>query len=221
MTAAKQAKTQEAVFGPKAERRFLDVVLLNYGTAQTRYAEEVMSLRPEFVCGLVIKSISDLPGLGSPVFVCAANGRKKAAAYAELGVLGVHTPPPLIHPLAGIGMRARVSNGCIVNPFARLGPEAFIGFGCMIHAHCVIEHDCRIGQFCNLSPAAVCNGGVVLGEYVNIYAGAVIYPSITIGEGAIIHANAVVRSNVPAGECWAGNPARRVAMSKEARDGDA
>ena len=35
---------------------------------------------------------------------------------------------------------------------------------------------------------------------------------LTIGAGAVVGANAVVLSSVPAGEIWAGNPARRVAV---------
>ncbi len=44
----------------------------------------------------------------------------------------------------------------------------------------------------------------------SIGAGAVILPGITIGEGAIIGAGAVVTRDVPAGETWAGNPARKL-----------
>jgi acetyltransferase-like isoleucine patch superfamily enzyme len=44
----------------------------------------------------------------------------------------------------------------------------------------------------------------------SIGAGAVILPGITIGAGAAIGAGAVVTRDVPAGETWAGNPARKL-----------
>jgi acetyltransferase-like isoleucine patch superfamily enzyme len=44
----------------------------------------------------------------------------------------------------------------------------------------------------------------------SIGAGAVILPGVTIGEGAVIGAGAVVTLDVPAGETWAGNPARKL-----------
>jgi UDP-2-acetamido-3-amino-2,3-dideoxy-glucuronate N-acetyltransferase len=44
----------------------------------------------------------------------------------------------------------------------------------------------------------------------SIGAGAVILPGVTIGEGAMIGAGSVVTRDVPAGETWAGNPARRL-----------
>lgn len=57
-------------------------------------------------------------------------------------------------------------------------------------------------------------GGITIGDDVVIGAGAVILfkagQNITIGNGAIIGANAVITRDVPAGEVWAGAPARRV-----------
>ena len=44
----------------------------------------------------------------------------------------------------------------------------------------------------------------------SIGAGAVILPGLTVGEGATIGAGAVVTRDVPAGETWAGNPARKL-----------
>jgi acetyltransferase-like isoleucine patch superfamily enzyme len=47
-----------------------------------------------------------------------------------------------------------------------------------------------------------------IGNDVWIGRGAVVLKGVTIGDGAIIAANAVVTKNVPAGEIWAGIPAR-------------
>lgn len=44
----------------------------------------------------------------------------------------------------------------------------------------------------------------------SIGAGAVILPGLAIGEGAMVGAGAVVTKDVPAGETWAGNPARKL-----------
>lgn len=44
----------------------------------------------------------------------------------------------------------------------------------------------------------------------SIGAGAVVIAGVTIGEGAMIGAGAVVTRDVPAGETWAGNPARKL-----------
>lgn len=43
-----------------------------------------------------------------------------------------------------------------------------------------------------------------------IGAGSIILAGVVIGEGAVIGAGSVVTKSVPAGEVWAGNPARRI-----------
>lgn len=49
-----------------------------------------------------------------------------------------------------------------------------------------------------------------IGDDVWIGAGAIVLGGVTIGDGAVIGAGAVVTHDVPAGERWAGVPARRM-----------
>lgn len=58
--------------------------------------------------------------------------------------------------------------------------------------------------------AEVTRSYVHIRRNATLYAGAIVLPGCTIGEGAVIAAGAVVRENVPAGEIWAGVPARCV-----------
>lgn len=58
---------------------------------------------------------------------------------------------------------------------------------------------------------AVLATGLAVGAGAFIGERAIILPQVTtIGENAVIGAGAVVTRNVPAGEIWAGNPARKV-----------
>lgn len=56
---------------------------------------------------------------------------------------------------------------------------------------------------------------VTVGDDVFLGAGARILKGVTIGDRAIIGADAVVTKNVPAGEIWAGNPARKIGNAPE------
>lgn len=51
---------------------------------------------------------------------------------------------------------------------------------------------------------------VTIGSGVSIGAKALILPGVTIGDGATIGAMALVNRDIPAGEFWAGVPARKV-----------
>lgn len=53
-------------------------------------------------------------------------------------------------------------------------------------------------------------GPVTIGSGVSIGADALILPGVTIGDGATIGAKALVNRDVPAGEFWAGVPAKKL-----------
>jgi acetyltransferase-like isoleucine patch superfamily enzyme len=87
-----------------------------------------------------------------------------------------------------------------------------------------VGDNCLISQFCTLvtaghgmAPGArirdqppVAHGDIVLGDDVWLGAGVTVLPGVTIGGGAVVGANSVVTGSVPAGEIWAGSPARRI-----------
>lgn len=79
-----------------------------------------------------------------------------------------------------------------------------------------VGHDAIIGQGCEIAPGAVICGHAELECFVKVGVNASILPFVSVGEGARIGAGAVVTKNVPAGETWAGNPARCLRASDRA-----
>lgn len=110
--------------------------------------------------------------------------------------------PPDIHTTARIEAFVTVDAGMKVP--TRIGANTWL----MKHTH--VGHDAWIGDNCELAPGVVVGGHVTLGHRVRIGVNACVRPGITIGEGARIGCGAVVVKNVPAGEVWAGNPARQL-----------
>ena len=77
-----------------------------------------------------------------------------------------------------------------------------------------IAHNARIGEDCMIVAQAGIGGSAVIGNGVFVGFGAKIKNKVTIGDGSVIGMGAVVICDVPAGETWAGVPARK--LSKDA-----
>jgi acyl-[acyl carrier protein]--UDP-N-acetylglucosamine O-acyltransferase len=92
-----------------------------------------------------------------------------------------------------------------------IGPRTF----CM--ARCHVAHNVQIGADCELGAGVVVCGEVVIGDRVRIGGNAWIRPMIKIGDDARIGGGAVVVKDVPAGEVWAGNPAKPLKTGREAK----
>ena len=108
--------------------------------------------------------------------------------------------PPIIHPHARIEAYATVD--CGQSRPTRIDARAWL----MKLTH--VGHDAHVGEDCELAPFSTVGGYSILEKGVRCGINATILPYVVIGEGARIGAGAVVTKNVPAGEIWAGNPAR-------------
>lgn len=121
-------------------------------------------------------------------------------AGALLRILGVNIPSSVT-----IGPGLRLPHGAV---------------GLVVHERTVLGNDVKLYQGVTLGRADTFRpdqepwGHIVIGDNALVGAGAVVLfhsgTVLTIGAGAVIGANSVVTKNVPAGETWAGQPARKL-----------
>lgn len=91
-----------------------------------------------------------------------------------------------------VGARTNVQDGCIVHINSELypciiGADITIGHGAIVHA-CTLEDECFVGM------GATVLDGAVVERHAMVAAGALVPPG----------------KRVPAGELWAGNPAKKM-----------
>lgn len=108
--------------------------------------------------------------------------------------------PPHIEPSADIGAFCTVDAG--------IANQTFVGERTRLLKHCHIGHDAYIGNDCELAPGCIIGGHAVLEDGVRCGMGVIVKPYVTVYAGARLGMGSVVIRDVPAGEVWAGNPAR-------------
>lgn len=107
--------------------------------------------------------------------------------------------------LGGVNIKGRCFVGSGVQ-FDGIYPNLIeIGEGCVITTGTVI-----LSHFYNTKDRGFYAGKVVIGKRVFIGMNTLIVNAVNIGDGAVIGAGSIVNRDIPAGEIWAGNPARFV-----------
>lgn len=149
---------------------------------------------------------------------CELPGEKRVAiAVADSGVRQKLAQRCLSKQLDFIEVRAQsviemddvvIGAGAILSPQVILTSNIRIGQHFQANLQSYVEHDCSIGDFVTFAPAVRCNGNVVIGDGAYIGSNAIIRQGLSIGTNCVIGMGSVVTKDVPAGETWAGNPAR-------------
>ncbi len=86
--------------------------------------------------------------------------------------------------------------------------DTVVGEGSKIDNLVQIGHNVRIGRHCAIAAQAGISGSVIIGDGVLLGGRAGISDHVTIGDGAQIAAGSGLMHDVPAGERWAGFPAK-------------
>jgi acetyltransferase-like isoleucine patch superfamily enzyme len=94
---------------------------------------------------------------------------------------------------------ARVAGRVLDCPLVELGNDSLLGIECLVTAHYETAEGIRVGR-------------VRVGKNATVGMRAVVLPGVTVEDDAVVAASALVPSDrrIPAGETWAGIPARRL-----------
>lgn len=115
-----------------------------------------------------------------------------------------------IHPSAIIAPDVVIGDGSMICAAAVINPGTVIGENTIINTGATVDHHCNIGPHAHIAPGVNLGGNVTVGEEAFVGIGASVIPGVTIGAGAVVGAGAAVVRDVPAGETWAGVPARKL-----------
>jgi UDP-3-O-[3-hydroxymyristoyl] glucosamine N-acyltransferase len=131
---------------------------------------------------------------------CSGMGYERApdgrwVRFPQLGGVAVEDD---VHIAAHATIQRGALGDTLIRRGARIGPHANVG------------HNVEIGEDVLIAGHAQVGGGARVGRGAVIWQGAVVANGVFVGDGAVIGMSAAVRKTVPAGEVWAGNPARKI-----------
>lgn len=155
-----------------------------------------------------LDALADLPD--AAVVICIANPRNPAVRERVAARLAL--PPEryatVVHPSAEVGAGSVVGPGSVLLAQVVLTADVTVGAHVAVMPQVVLTHDDVVGGYVTIASGVRVSGSVRVGAGAYLGAGALIRESVTVGSAAIVGMGAVVLRDVPAGEVWAGNPAR-------------
>ena len=125
--------------------------------------------------------------------------------------------PPIVHPVASIGIKASIGDGSVVLAGAVVGPGASVGECCIVNTRASLDHHGVLGDYASLAPGVTVGGDVSIGEGGAVAIGATVLHGRSIGDWSVVGAGATVIDDVPDGVVVYGTPARVV---REREPGD-
>lgn len=116
----------------------------------------------------------------------------------------------LVHPSAAVSSSSSVGPGSVLLAQVTLTAAVTVGAHVAVMPHVTLTHDDVIDDFATIASGVCLGGGVRIRTAAYIGAGALLREKLTVGTFSLVGMGAVVTHDVPAGEIWAGVPARRL-----------
>lgn len=114
----------------------------------------------------------------------------------------------LVHPAAVVPESATLGPGTVLHATTVLTADVTVGAHVAVMPAVVLTHDDVVGDGATFGAGVRLAGNVTVETGAYVGSGALVREGLTIGAGAVVGMGAVVTASVPAGEVWAGVPAR-------------
>lgn len=179
--------------------------------------DDDVRLHGEEVGGVpVLGPVGDAATREDQLLVCIGPSGSRRAVVRRLRRLGVAADryATFVARSARIGSTSDIGAGSILLDGVVVTADAAIGRHVVVMPNSTITHDDVLEDFATLTSGVALAGGVRVGEAAYIGMNATVRQGLSIGTDATVGMGAAVLHDVPAGEIWAGVPARQLGEKK-------
>jgi sugar O-acyltransferase (sialic acid O-acetyltransferase NeuD family) len=154
-------------------------------------------------------AVHDHPGALVTACVASPDDPLRRVALIERLALPPERYATLVHPAAVVPESGSIGPGCVIHAGSVLTADVALGGHVAVMPAVVLTHDDVVGEGVTFGAGARVAGGVTIERGAYVGSGALVREGLRIGPGAVVGMGAVLTRDVPAGEVWAGVPARR------------
>lgn len=161
-------------------------------------------------------SVNGVPVLGGldlavrrseKLLICAGKGASRAAIDRRLDLLEERYATHVsVH--AVLGSTVAVGAGSIILAGTVATSDVRIGRHVVLMPRVVLTHDDVLGDYATLAAGVTLAGTVHVGAEAYLGTNSTVRENLSIGRGAVLGMAAALITDLPAGQTWAGNPAR-------------
>jgi sugar O-acyltransferase (sialic acid O-acetyltransferase NeuD family) len=171
---------------------------------------------------LLGREVADLPVFGgvdtardhdaADFLVCTGSGRSRRVLVERLQRMGVGREryATVIATSAVVPASCQVGRGSIVLAGVVLTADVAVGCHTVLMPHVVCTHDNQLGDFVTLCAGVGLGGSVTVGDEAYLGMNCTVRQNGRVAAGAVLGMGAVLLADLPAGQVWAGNPARLI-----------
>jgi sugar O-acyltransferase (sialic acid O-acetyltransferase NeuD family) len=154
------------------------------------------------------QAVHDHPGASVVACVASPTDPFRRLGLVERLGLPEERYATLIHPAAVVPESATIGPGCVLHAATVLTADVHLGAHVAVMPAVVLTHDDRIEDGVTFGAGVRLAGSVTVERGAYIGSGALVREGLVVGAGAVLGMGAVLTASVPAGETWAGVPAR-------------
>ncbi|SDS07163.1 acetyltransferase [Microterricola viridarii] len=150
--------------------------------------------------------------LDAQFVLCIGSGRARREVLSRLGRLGIGEErfARAVDGSVRVPPSCRIGAGSIVLAGTVLTTDAAVGSHVVIMPNVTLTHDTIVEDFATLAAGVTLGGAVRVGEAAYLGMNASVRQGVSIGRDAVVGMGAAVLQSVPAGQVWAGVPARPI-----------